>query len=120
MASFTLFVDVADQHLIRTHRQPGPKGHGIDTHKNNNHLTINVILLTFIKNGGITMSKKSTTLLLPVELTEVERIEINAKLARELLLKKALNAEIAGCKDAIKTHDGNIELSLRIMQSLAM
>ena len=65
------------------------------------------------------MSRKTETLQLPVELTEIQRIEINAKVAKELLLKRAKDAEIVGCKEAIKTHDGNIELGLKELEDNA-
>ena len=65
------------------------------------------------------MSTKPTTLQLPVELTEPQRIEINAKLAKELLLKKAKDKEIVDCKEAIKTHDGNIAMGLQELEDNA-
>ena len=65
------------------------------------------------------MNEKSTTLQLPVELTDEQRIEINAKLAHELLLKKAKDTEIAECKEGIKTHEGNIALNLKELEDNA-
>jgi len=58
------------------------------------------------------MQEKSTTLQLPVELTEAQRIEINAKLAQELMSNEAIKKNINECKEAIKTHEGNIALCL--------
>lgn len=65
------------------------------------------------------LPKEAAELQLPVELTEAQRIEINAKLAHELLLKKAKDTEIAQCKEAIKTHDGNIALNLKELEDNA-
>ncbi len=62
------------------------------------------------------MSEKSTTLQLPVELTEAQKTETNAELAKEMLLKKALDTQIAECKEATKTHDGNIALKLKELE----
>ena len=62
------------------------------------------------------MSKKSTDLQLPVKLTEAERIEINAGLARELLANNKYIKEIADSKEAIKTHEGNIALALKELE----
>ncbi len=62
------------------------------------------------------MSNKSTTLQLPIELTPAEKVDTNAELAKELLLRKALETTIAECKEAIKTHDGNIALRLKELE----
>ena len=52
-ASFMCIADAAGVLFMLTPRRRGLKLHGIDTPKNNNILTINVIFITFTKNGGI-------------------------------------------------------------------
>jgi len=64
-ASFTLVAVAAGAQLIRTRRRWGPKWHGIDISKNNNHLTINVIILTFTKNGGNHHARKKHNIATP-------------------------------------------------------